>query len=105
MTNPDTSNIVVRGELEGAGAYLNSQAQGIADELNSLISQLEPIAETWQGHAKDYYEPLQQEWNVAAAGLLGPDGVLGLIASAMNVTWGNYSDAEWSNVSSWPQNP
>ncbi|MEV6007917.1 hypothetical protein AB0M29_13995 [Streptomyces sp. NPDC051976] len=37
----------------------------------------------------------------AANGLFGPDGVLGRIAHAMDLSWGNYSDAEWSNVSTW----
>jgi hypothetical protein len=33
--------------------------------------------------------------------LLGPDGVLGQIAHAMNVNWGNYTEAEWANISGW----
>jgi hypothetical protein len=43
----------------------------------------------------------QQEWNVAAEGLFGPNGILGEIAQAMNVNWGNYTDAEWSNIKTW----
>jgi uncharacterized protein YukE len=62
---------------------------------------LQPVADTWTGSAATYYEGLQQEWNQAADGLFGPDGVLGEIAGAMHVTWNNYSEAEWANVKSW----
>ncbi|MGX9227921.1 hypothetical protein ACWV95_20050 [Streptomyces albus] len=44
---------------------------------------------------------MQNEWDIAAEGLFGYDGVLGRIAHAMNINWNNYSDAEWSNVSTW----
>jgi hypothetical protein len=45
-----------------------------------------------------------QEWNTAANGLFGSaanEGLLGEIANAMGVAWGNYSDGEWANVSTW----
>jgi WXG100 family type VII secretion target len=101
MPFSDSSPIAVPVDLEGAGAYINSQASTIADELSGLARQLEPLQETWTGRAAEYYGPLQQEWNTAAAGLFSPDGVLGQIATAMNVTWGNYSDAEDSNAKTW----
>jgi uncharacterized protein YukE len=93
--------ILVQTELSNAGTYLNNQASMISDELNSLAAYLNGLPEIWTGSASTYYQGLQQEWNIAAAGLFGPDGVLGEIANAMNVTWGNYSDAEWSNSSTW----
>jgi uncharacterized protein YukE len=100
MANIDESLIAVPLDLEGAGAYLNAQAQQMADELAKLWSQLEPLS-IWTGKAKTYYEGLQQEWNTAAAGLFAPDGVLGQIANAMHTTWGNYSEAEASNARTW----
>lgn len=101
MADIEGSSILVTDELAGAGQYINNAAETIADELSALISQLEPISETWTGAASSYYEGLQQEWNVAAAGLFGPGGVLGQIANAMNISWNNYSDAEWANVKTW----
>jgi WXG100 family type VII secretion target len=98
----DNTTIMVQDELEGAGSYINSQAQTISDELSALVSKLAPLAETWTGTASADYESYQQEWNAAANGLFGPDGVLGAIAQAMNVTWGNYSDAEFANIQTWP---
>ncbi|MFG2525148.1 WXG100 family type VII secretion target [Streptomyces sp. NPDC048527] len=103
---PDISNstIMVQSELSGAGAHINGVAQGLADELNRLIAQLQPIADGgWTGGASEYYQGLQWEWNYAAEGLFGPDGVLGEIAQAMHVNWNNYAEAEWANVNTWKQ--
>jgi WXG100 family type VII secretion target len=96
MSDIGNSSILVREDLEGAGAWINARAQQIADELAALKAQLAPLAETWDGSANQYYEGLQQEWNLAAEGLFGPDGILGRIAQTMNVNWSNYSEAEWS---------
>ncbi len=101
---PDISNstIMVQEELSGAGLKINQLAQGMADELNSLVQQLQPIADGgWTGGASDYFQDLQAEWNYAANGLFGPDGVLGEIAQAMHVNWNNYAEAEWANVQTW----
>ncbi|MYS19077.1 WXG100 family type VII secretion target [Streptomyces sp. DvalAA-14] len=101
MTNIDGSSIVVKDDLSTAGATINGMALQIADELHKLIGQLQPLMDTWTGSAATYYEGLQAEWNFAAEGLLGPNGVLGEIAQAMHVNWANYSEAEWANVQTW----
>ncbi len=101
MAGIDGSSIVVPTDLEAAGTYINTQAQAMADELQTLASQLAPLQETWTGTAQTYYDGLQTEWNIAAAGLFGPDGVLGQIASAMGVTWGNYDESEAANTQTW----
>ncbi|MBY8886967.1 WXG100 family type VII secretion target [Streptomyces sp. PTM05] len=101
MAGVDSANLMVGSDLSGSGAWINNKAQEIVEELNTLIKQLQPITETWTGDAAKWYYGLQQEWNYAANGLLGPDGVLGEIAQAMHVNWNNYSEAEWSNVTSW----
>lgn len=93
--------IAVKAELEGAGAYMNAQALDIADELAQLAAYLNTLPEIWKGSASSYYQGLQAEWNIAANGLFGPDGVLGEIAHAMNVNWANYSEAEWNNTRTW----
>jgi len=101
MTINESMPILVQSELEGAGSYLNAQANDIAEELSQLASYVSALPEVWQGQASDYYQGLQGEWNIAANGLFGPDGVLGEIARAMNATWGNYCDAEWTNELTW----
>jgi len=101
MANVDGTPIVVPVDLEAAGSYINQCAATMSQELSNLWTQLEPISETWTGAAHTYYTGLQNEWNTAAAGLFAPDGVLGQIANAMGVAWGNYSDAEASNTKTW----
>jgi uncharacterized protein YukE len=101
MTDVDSASLMVHPDLGLAGKTINDAAPAIADELNKLIAQLQPIADTWTGPAMDYYQPLMNDWNNAADALLGPDGVLGEIAHAMNISWGNYVEAEWSNTQTW----
>ena len=101
MAIAENMPILVAAELESVGTYLNGQATEISDELSQLASYLNQLEAIWQGAASGYYQGLQAEWNIAAEGLFGPDGVLGEIATAMNVSWGNYSDAEWSNSQTW----
>jgi uncharacterized protein YukE len=103
-SNIDGTPILVGDDLATAGANINNVAATIAGQLQALLVQLQPIAETWTGPAATYYQPLREEWNFAANGLFGTEeqgGVLGEIAAAMNVTWGNYSDAEWADVTAW----
>jgi uncharacterized protein YukE len=101
--NIESSMIQVPVDLESAGAYINGVAETVAEELARLRTQLSPILDDsdWTGRAGSYYSGLQTEWNIAADGLLGPDGVLGQIAHAMHVTWNNYSEAEWANAQTW----
>ncbi|MGW7576437.1 WXG100 family type VII secretion target [Streptomyces sp. NPDC054765] len=102
MSNVDGTTIYVTGELGGAGAWMNGMAEQATGELENLRKLLAPLQEAWaQSQAADYYQGLQQEWNMAAEGLFGPDGVMGRIAHAMNVNWSNYEEAEWANVSTW----
>jgi hypothetical protein len=100
----DDTPIAVPALLEAAGTHINGQAAVIAGELEALKHRLLGLHETWTGSAAADYEILQQEWNLAAQGLFGGNGapgVLGEIAQAMNVNWGNYSDAEFGNVQTW----
>jgi WXG100 family type VII secretion target len=102
MPFSDATPIAVPVDLEGAGTHLNNVAAAISGELEALwMNKLEPLQSTWTGRAATYYQGLQQEWNTAAAGLFAPDGVLGQIARAMNVNWGNYSYAEADNTQTW----
>ncbi|MEV0473634.1 WXG100 family type VII secretion target [Streptomyces prunicolor] len=102
MPDVDGTPIYVGEGLSAAGATLNGMATQAAADLEQLRIALGPLQEAWTvSKAADYYQGLQQEWNIASEGLFGPDGVLGFIAHAMNVNWNNYEDAEWSNISTW----
>lgn len=98
----DGMPIYVGEGLQAAGAYLNSESLAAAEKLHRLQQQLAPLQEDWrQSVAAAYYENMREEWELAAAGLFGPDGVLGVIAEKMNVAWTNYFDAESANISTW----
>jgi uncharacterized protein YukE len=103
MSSVESARLVVREELAGAGATINGMAEGIADELRTLAGLLVPLQEAWTGTAAGNHENVQLEWNNAANGLFGPEGVLGVIAAAMNVSWNNYAEAELANASTWRQ--
>lgn len=102
MADVDGTPIYVGEGLGAAGGWINGHAATIAGELENLKKKLTPLQEAWtQSQAATYYTAMQTEWDIAAEGLLGPDGVLGQIAHAMNVNWGNYTEAEWANISGW----
>jgi len=101
MGDPENSNLRVPPELEFAPGQMSSTAQTIDGQLSTLRNQLMPLQDFWQGPAQSYYQELQAEWNVAAEGLFGPEGVLGEIAAALSLSWNNYTDCEWANVRTW----
>lgn len=101
MADGNLSPIAVTPELEGASGHMNSVAGHVTGELERLERLLLPLADTWKGETFTYFRGLQDEWNIAADGLFGPDGVLSQIAIAMQTNWGNYSDAEWANSRTW----
>jgi hypothetical protein len=102
MANVDGREIYVGEGLATAGGWLNARVAEIEIELDALIAKLAPLEAAWTvSKAAGYYQERQVEWNLAADGLFGPQGVLGQIAHTMNVNWGNYDDAEWANVRTW----
>jgi uncharacterized protein YukE len=101
MPDIASSEIRVPTDLEGAGRFINARVAEMTAELHRLIGLLGPLQATWTGQAFTYFNGLQQSWNLAADGLFGEEGVLSIIANAMDVTWHNYSNAEWANVQTW----
>ena len=101
MPDVSSSSMVVPASLAQAGPFINSQAATIEEELNQLKNLLAPLQATWTGQAQTYYEGLQNEWNMAAEGLFGPQGILGYIAKAMGVNFYNYEDCESANTQTW----
>ncbi|MFE0464923.1 WXG100 family type VII secretion target [Kitasatospora sp. NPDC058965] len=102
MPGNDATSILVHAQLGEVGPHIHASAEEIIGELQRLVQLLEPLRDTWTtSEAAADYEIMQQEWNTAAEGLFGPNGVLGNVAAVMNVNFVNYSDAEWANVSTW----
>ncbi|MFY1672101.1 WXG100 family type VII secretion target [Plantactinospora sp. WMMB334] len=100
---PDIYNtrMVVPESLEGAGPYINGTAESIIEQLTILEGKLAPIAASWTGEASTYFEDQRLAWNMAADGLFGPEGVLGMIAHALRVNYDNYREAELANTQTW----
>lgn len=102
MPGIDDIPITVTHDLGQAGPYLVGKADHCVDDLNELRRRLAPLAETWtRSQAAAYYQELQAEWDMAAMGLFGPEGLLSQIARAMNINYGNYENAELSNITTW----
>ncbi|MET9108265.1 MULTISPECIES: WXG100 family type VII secretion target [Streptomyces] len=104
MPDIEGTPIRVGTDLEGAGTYLNGQAAHIMGELNALRARIQSLIDTWNAQSATDYQMRMHEWDMAAVGLFGSeaeDGVLGEIARAMNVNWGNYVGAEEANIKTW----
>lgn len=97
----DSVPIFVTDDVSQVGTWLTARAGQMAEQLAALSTQLDPIRETWSGLAAGNYEALQLEWNIAAEALFAPDGLLGVIARAMDTTWDNYRISEAANVKTW----
>ncbi|MEU2288332.1 WXG100 family type VII secretion target [Streptomyces sp. NPDC013178] len=90
--------------LEVAGIHLNNKAQEITDALHNLRARLQPLIDVWVAQSATNYQMHMHQWDVAAVGLFGGedvDGVLGEIAHALNINWGNYVSAEEANIKTW----
>ncbi|WUH90760.1 WXG100 family type VII secretion target [Streptomyces sp. NBC_00433] len=104
MPDIEGTPIRVGRDLEGAGAYLNGQAAHIMGELSALKTRIQSLIDTWNAQSATEYQGRMHEWDMAAVGLFGSeeeDGVLGEIAHAMRVNWGNYVGAEEANIRTW----
>jgi uncharacterized protein YukE len=101
MPDIQGSLISVPTDLEHAGPYITGVCGELVSELAQLKAQLAPLQDGWTGAAKTYFEDQQTLWNLSADGLFGDTGVLGQIAHSVNITWINYTGAEWANVKTW----
>ncbi|MGW1045352.1 WXG100 family type VII secretion target [Streptomyces sp. NPDC002547] len=104
MPDIEGTPIRVPRDLEGAGGYLNGQAAHIMGELTALKGRIQSLIDTWNAQSATNYQERMHEWDMAAVGLFGSEqegGVLGEIARAMDVNWGNYVGAEEANIKTW----
>ena len=75
---------VTSEDLANASAQLNTGAQEIDTQLNSMRGLVqELVASDWQGAASSSFDTLYQEWNTSAANLRQAlDGISKLLANA-----------------------
>ncbi|MEV7986822.1 hypothetical protein [Micromonospora sp. NPDC085948] len=82
------------GDPADLGPAINALATDVASRLATLREQLEPTRARW-ADTHDYLGPAE-EWAIAADGLLGPTGVLGIISAALRVTLPDLVGSSWS---------
>ncbi|MDP9796142.1 uncharacterized protein YukE [Catenuloplanes nepalensis] len=95
------THLKVPDSLGDAGPFINGISEEIVNNLMMLESKLLPLAESWTGDTYIYFEDQRKAWNVAADGLFGPEGIMGMIAHALNVNYNNYTEAELTNTATW----
>ncbi|MFB7504397.1 MULTISPECIES: WXG100 family type VII secretion target [Streptomyces] len=104
MPDFEGTTVYVGEGLEAAGRNINGWAELIIGELHRLRSNLQPLIDTWNAQASTAYQDRMHEWDVAAVNLFGDEadsGILGTIATAMDVNYGNYVAAEDANLKTW----
>ncbi|SDT66568.1 hypothetical protein [Actinoplanes derwentensis] len=94
MTGADQA---AEADLAVIGRAIDALAAEVAGRLAGLRAELEPTRGLWAGARADLGPA--DEWTIAADGLLGRDGVVGLISDAMEITWTGYPGVGWADAS------
>lgn len=86
------------GAVEGAGAAIKSTAQAMDAELDALRAQLAPLAEAYQGTARDMWHQTQTSWDNAQNEL---NQVLAQIGAATSQAAQDYQATEKGVAGLW----
>ena len=86
-----------------AAVIMQALARDVVERLARLRRELEPARELWDG-GRAVLDPAT-EWTIAADGLLGRDGVIGVLSDAMKITWPGATGVGWADVASTPSGP
>jgi early secretory antigenic target protein ESAT-6 len=89
---PDGQNIKVQfGAVEEAGAQIDATAAKMDNELDTLRTNLAPLAEAYEGASKEAWYAVQQSWEQAQTEL---NQVLASIGSATKQAAQDYQTTE-----------
>lgn len=80
-------------ELTELAQTIDTLAAEVAQRLTDLRRVLEPTRSRWAG-TRVGLDPAV-EWTLAADGILGSDGILGLISGAIRADRPDYAGADW----------
>ncbi|MFY1635498.1 hypothetical protein ACN27F_19860 [Solwaraspora sp. WMMB335] len=80
-------------DLAEVGQAIDALAGQVARRLTDLRRELGSTGGLWAGAGVDLDPKI--EWTLAADGILGPDGILGLISGAIHYEWPGYAQAGW----------
>lgn len=84
-------------DLTDLGQAIDSLAGEVAARLAALRRELEPTRGLLSGAGSGAGLGPADEWTLAADGLLGPDGILGLISGAIRHEWPGYAGMGWTD--------
>ena len=82
--------------MQKAAQQVQQVSEEINGELNSLMSNLEPVAASWKGNAASAFQQLMERWQQDATKL---QQALADIAQMLDSTNKTYSQAEENNSS------
>jgi len=82
--------------MQKAAQQVQQVSEEINGELNSLMSNLEPVAASWKGNAASAFQQLMERWQQDATKL---HQALADIAQMLDSTNKTYSQAEENNSS------
>ena len=82
--------------MQKAAQQVQQVSEEISSELNSLMSNLEPVAASWKGSAASAFQQLMERWRQDASKL---QQALADIAQMLGETNKSYSQAEENNSS------
>ena len=82
--------------MQKAAQQVQQVSEEIGSELNSLMSNLEPVAASWKGNAASAFQQLMERWRQDASKL---HQALAEIAQMLEQTNKSYSQAEENNSS------
>lgn len=83
-------------EMTAAANQVDQVSQEISQALNSLKSQIDPLASSWQGGAATAFNTLMAQWHDDANKLTA---ALSDISQALSSSGKNYAETETSNHS------
>ena len=89
---------VTFGALEQISGDITQVSSYMDNELQNLKSELNVLAQNYDGEAKEMWHQVQQKWDAAAAELQGTFAATG---TAVNVAKENYVAAESKNKGLW----
>lgn len=82
--------------MQKAAQQVQQVSEEISQELNSLMSNLEPVASSWKGNAASAFQQLMERWRQDASKL---QQALADIAQMLDATTKTYSNTEDTNSS------
>lgn len=97
MSGGDTINVNF-GAIDSLASGIDGQVKAIENQLETLRSAIQKLAQEWEGGANEAFTAVQRNWDQSANDLTN---VLNRIAIAVHQANSAYRDTENRNTQSW----